>query len=165
MSPKEIQNAVAASRRFVVLRFPSALVAFLGGSWAKGTAREGSDLDLCVIDPTATDVFFEATHFEDWIVDVCAIPPAYAEHFFRNSARYRSAPIPNQLTDAIVILGDQELAEKIQREATEALSDGPIALSEKEILDLRWELTALMKHYCQPATGCQSLCLPLEMTC
>ena len=87
---------------------------------------------------------FEATAFEGWIVDVCSFPPELASNFFGSSAKYRSAPIQSQLLYAEQILGERALGEKIQRQAADALSAGPLPLTASESADLRWDLTILI---------------------
>ena len=95
-------------------------------------------------DPGLDDVYFEATLFEGWIVDICSFPPELASKFFGNSARYRSAPIQAQLLYAEQILGERALGERIQRQAADALSAGPLPLTAAESADLRWDLTMLL---------------------
>jgi hypothetical protein len=101
-------------------------------------------LDVVVIDPTMHDVLFQGVVFESWLIDVCALPPARVEPFFRDSAQHRSAPVPHQVVDAIIVRGDEATARMVQDLARQVLREGPVPLSDAERLELRWTLTALL---------------------
>lgn len=136
--------AIEAARRFSRVRFPGASLTMLCGSCARGRAHSDSDLDLIVLDAGLDEILCEGVVFESWIVEVCALPPRRVESFFRACAEYRTAPIPKQALDGIVVLGDAAAAEHLQAIAKEVLDRGPQALSENEALDLRWNLTCLL---------------------
>jgi predicted nucleotidyltransferase len=141
-----IQDAIDTSRHFVIDKFPHAIVAFLGGSWARGQAHIGSDLDICVVDAKLPKLFFEGLTFENWIIDLCAIPQERVPSFLFDAARYRSAPIPNQIIDALVIYGDPKIGADIKNQAMEVISRGPSPLTPTERTNLQWELTVLVEN-------------------
>lgn len=141
----DLLRATEAARRFSNARFPGASLTMLCGSWARGCAHPNSDLDLIVVDPGLDDeVLFEGVLFESWIIEVCALPPHRVESFFRGSAEYRNCPIPKQALDGILVIGDSAAAKELQAIAKQVLERGPQPLSEKEALDLRWNLTVLL---------------------
>lgn len=140
---RTIDEAKRVAERYAAAHFPKALAVLLGGSWARGEAHADSDLDIVILDETVDRVLFEGVQFEDWIVDVCALNPGHAQVFFDDSARYRDAPIPRQVVDAIVVAGDPSLVERIRELAVDALNRGPEPLSESERIDARFYLTLL----------------------
>jgi hypothetical protein len=115
----------------------------LSGSWAKGEAHSDSDLDIVIIDETIERVVFEATQYEDWIIDVCVLNPSHAKTFFENSAKYRSAPIPHQIADSVLVTGDTSLAERIRGLAIEALVQGPEPIPDGIRTEIQYSLTLL----------------------
>lgn len=143
-SVKDSRQAVDAARRFCEARFAGAALALLCGSWARGSAHVDSDLDLFVLDDGMKEILFEGVQFDDWIVEVCALSTLRMEAFFRSSALHRSAPIPKQVLDGILILGEQDTAAVVKGLAWTVLEEGPQPLSAKENLDLRWNLTCLL---------------------
>jgi hypothetical protein len=138
-------RATEVARRFVRARFPGASLAMLCGSWARGCAHADSDLDLIVVDAGLDgEVLFEGALFESWVVEVCVLPPERVASFFGSSAEHRSAPIPKQALDGIVVIGDEAAAEQLRAIAKQVLDKGPRPLNENEGLELRWSLTCLL---------------------
>lgn len=144
MSDKQRQQVVERARRFVAQRFPDASLVLLCGSWARGDAHEDSDLDLFIVDATVPDLLFEGLRFEEMIIEVCALAPQRVEPFFTGSAQHRSAPVPRQVLDGLVVHGEPRYAAQIKNCAQRILAAGPQALDEPELLELRWRLTALL---------------------
>lgn len=144
MSDKQRQQVVEIARRFVAARFPTAALVLLCGSWARGDAHEDSDLDLFIVDATVPDLLFEGLCFEEMCIEVCALAPQRVEPFFTRSAQHRSAPVPRQVLDGLVVHGERRYAAQLKNRAQQILSAGPQALDETELLDLRWRLTALL---------------------
>lgn len=144
MSDKPRQRVVEIARRFVAQHFPAASLGMLCGSWAHGNAHEDSDLDLFIVDATIPDLLFAGLSFEEMIIEVCALAPQRVESFFTNSAQYRSAPVPRQVLAGLVVHGELSYAAQIKNSAQRILAAGPQALTEAELLDLRWRLTALL---------------------
>lgn len=140
----DLRQAVEAARRFAEQRFPRASLVLLCGSWARGCAHEDSDLDVIVLDSEMDAILFEGVHFESWLVEVCALPPDRIDAFFRGSSQYRSAPVPRQALDGILVVGDRAAATQLKDLAREVLEQGPHPMDEKEALDLRWNLTCLL---------------------
>lgn len=141
----DLDAVIDTARRFSNASFPRASVVFLCGSWARGQAHADSDIDLVVVDTDGTDILFQGVVFEFWVIEVCAIPPVRIESFFNESKKWRSAPVVHQIVDAIVVTGDLDLARQIQEAAHRIVRDGPNALSEVEMLDVRWNLTVLLE--------------------
>lgn len=144
MSGKQLQQAIQSARRFVKQRFPNASLGLLCGSWARHNAHEDSDLDLFVVDSRLNDLLFEGLLFDAWLIEVCALSPERIDPFLAASAYHRSAPVPRQVLDGIVICGEPDYAEQIKERARRVLAEGPQALDDAEKLDLRWRLTALL---------------------
>lgn len=144
-------EAIAAARAFAVERYPAASLVFLGGSWAGGSAHADSDLDVVIVDETADSVSFEGTTFGGFVVEACVLPSAIAQSFFKGSAEHRSAAVPPQVVDGLLLVGDERLASDIRRSAEDALAAGPKPLSEGEIGELRYELSLLLDlHHAAP---------------
>lgn len=142
MSPKNA--AIAAAREFAVEKYPAASMIFLGGSWAAGSAHVESDLDVVIVDDTAASVSFEGTTYGGFVVEACVLPSTVAETFFNRSAERRSAPVPPQVANGLLVVGEERLASAIRRSAEDALAAGPNPLSEEEIGELRYELSLLL---------------------
>lgn len=145
MSREQLQlnNALEAARQFVHEHFPKASLVLLGGSWAVGQAHGDSDLDLVVIDESVERVFFEGVAFDGWIVEVCAISPNYVQTFFESSAKYRSAPVPGQVIDAVLVKGTPSIADTIRTLAKNVLACGPTPLTDAERSEVRYGITLL----------------------
>lgn len=144
MTQEHLGDAIDTVRRFCDASFPGASLVLLCGSWARGQARADSDLDVIVVDPGMSDILCQAVTFDSWLIEVCALPPARIEHFFGEGKQHRSAPVVNQVLDAIIVSGDKALARQIRETALRVLRDGPNPLSDVERLELRWGLTALL---------------------
>src|ERR1051326_3160093 len=152
-STKRLAAAIGAARRFSTTRFPGGSLTLLCGRWARGHAHSDSDLDLIVLDSGLDEILCEGVVFESWIVEVCALPPHRVEPFFRASAECRSAPIPKQALDGIVVIGDAAAAKHIQAIAKQVVERGPRTLSETEGLELRWNLTCLLTDLAHAAVS------------
>jgi hypothetical protein len=132
------------AKRFYDTRFPDASLVLLNGSWAKNSANEDSDIDLLIIDPNMSDVLFEGVFFDSFLIDFCALSYNDVEKLFNSSIRYRSAPIPHQVVDSILILGNNDQADGIRNIARTVIDKGPAELSDAELGDLRWQLSTLL---------------------
>jgi len=138
-----LRNALETARQFAYEHFPNASLVFLGGSWAVGQAHVDSDLDLVVIDESVEQVFFEGIAFGGWIIEVCAFSPHEVQTFFEGSAKYRSAPVPGQIVDALLVKGTSSLADSIRALAKRVLTDGPAPLTDAERSEVRYDITLL----------------------
>ncbi len=144
MGGKNLEQVLNIAHRFAQQRYPDARLALVCGSWARGCAHQDSDIDLFVIDSTVNDLLFEGLFFDSCLIEVCALPPQRVETFFASSARNRSAPVPHQVLNGIVVAGMLGYAEEVKAAARSVLAHGPDELNTVEKLDLRWQLTALL---------------------
>lgn len=99
---------------------------------------------MVIVDETADSVSFEGTTFGGFVVEACVLPSTIAQSFFKGSAEHCSAPVPPQVVDGLLVVGDERLASAIRRSAEDALAAGPKPLSEEEIGELRYELSLLL---------------------
>ena len=136
--------AVSAARRYCAAHYPDAELVLLCGSWARGTAHSDSDIDIVVLDPGVSELIFEGVTFESWLLEVCALSPEGVSGLFDAARRNRSAPVPHQVLDAVLVLGDEATAQRVKDKARRVLREGPEPLSEEERLELRWSLTTLL---------------------
>ncbi len=136
-------DALETARRFSEEQFPFASLVLLCGSWATGRAHPDSDLDLVVLDESVERVFFEGISYEGWIIEVCAIGLNYVREFFEESAKYRSAPVPIQVVDGIVVKGSSVIAERVRTLAREVTDCGPGLLSDADRSDTQYDITVL----------------------
>ena len=81
------------------------------------------------------------SYFESWLLDVCALTPERLTALVANAKKHACAPIPNQVVDGIVLLGNEAAAQRFRVAASRVLATGPRALSEEERLELRWALS------------------------
>jgi predicted nucleotidyltransferase len=111
MAKRDLEHAVDAVHRYSDACFPDASLVLLCGSWARCAAHDDSDLDVVVLDPGMTDVLFQSVTFESWLIEVCALSPARVADLFSAGRQHRSAPVPHQVVDAIVVRGDKVAAQ------------------------------------------------------
>lgn len=136
--------ALSAARRYCAEHYPDAKLVLLCGSWARGTAHDDSDIDIVVLNPGMSELVFEGATFESWLVEVCALSPERVSDLFDAAKGNRSAPVPHQVLDGVLVLGDEITAKRIKDMALRVISDGPKPLSQEEQLELRWSLTTLL---------------------
>ena len=127
--------AVDVVRQYCDSTYPGAILVLLCGSWARNQAHDDSDLDVLVLDPSMGDLLFEGVLFDSWLIEVCALSPERVESFFRSSAEHRSAPVPHQVVDGLMVRGDKAVAEEVKATALRVLNDGPEAPGAGEGLD------------------------------
>lgn len=99
---------------------------------------------MVIVDDTADSVSFEGTTFRGFVVEACVLPSTIAETFFNGSADHRSAPVPPQVVNGLLVVGDEHVASAIRQSADDALAAGPKPLSEEEVGELRYELSLLL---------------------
>ena len=139
-----LSEVTTIATRFVQHRCPNACLAFLGGSWARNCPHADSDLDIVAVDPDAREIVFEGVFFESFLVELCIVPAVRLKSFFGDSRLYRSAPVPRQVAEGIVLVGARGAAMEVKGLAVRVLEEGPTALSADENLDVRWNLTCLL---------------------
>ena len=161
MTTRTLETAIDAVGRYCDATYPGATLVLLCGSWVRGQAHDDSDIDVLVLDPNMADVLFEGVLFDSWLIEVCALSPAHVADFFRSSALSRSAPVPHQVVDGLLVRGDEAAEKKVKAAALDVLNDGPAPLSEAERMDARWRLTQLLRDLTHaappeiPALGAQ----------
>jgi len=132
---RTVDAAKCAALSYAASHFPNALAVLLSGSRARGGTHAESDLDVVIVD--------ETVEHEGCLVEACAINRGHVQAFFGASAAYRCAPAPYQVLDAILMLGDPALAERVGALPAAALARGPTPLTDAERLDARHDLTLL----------------------
>jgi predicted nucleotidyltransferase len=140
---EKTKHIAELARRFADATHPRAAAVFLGGSWARGTAHERSDIDVVIFDDTEEAVSFEGLQFEGVVVEVCSMPTRAAETLFAKSIKRRSPIIPDQVANGLLVKGEPAEADAMRALAAKFLADGPPALSESAREDLRFEITVL----------------------
>ncbi|MCB0105417.1 MAG: nucleotidyltransferase domain-containing protein [Caldilineaceae bacterium] len=144
MNNKTLEQAIDTTQRYVQQYYPTASLVLLCGSWARHYAHEDSDIDLFVVDEAVEELRFAGVLFDTWLIEVCALAPQRIEELFAAAAYNRSAPVPHQVVDGMVIRGKSNFVEQIQALARNTLAAGPLPLTDAEIIELRWTLTMLL---------------------
>lgn len=144
MSDKTLELVIETTRQFVQQYYPEASLVLLCGSWARHTAHSDSDVDLFILDPSMNDLHFEGRVFDSWLIEACVLSPQRVQELFSSSARSRTAPVPHQVVDGMLVLGSPRDAEQIKEMAQKTLLDGPQELDETEKSDAQWYLTVLL---------------------
>jgi len=70
--------------------------------------------------------------FEDWLLEVCALSPNSLPRLFDAARRHRSAPVPKQIVEGILVVGDETTAQRVKEDARRVLREGPKPLSAEE---------------------------------
>lgn len=153
MNDRPLVQIIEIVQRYVHQYYPDALLVLLCGSWAKQCAHQNSDIDLFIVDAKLEDLLFEGLIFDGRLIEVCALSPQRVAELFAASAHNRSAPVPHQVVDGMLILGLPAYAEEVKTLAQRTLNQGPSPLDEREMLDLRWSLTALLHDFAHVDTS------------
>lgn len=140
---RTLEQAKNVVLQYATVHFPNAQAVLLAGSWARGEAHKDSDIDVVIIDEGIDRVIFEGVQFDEWIIEACVLNPRHASTFFTDSAKYRSAPVPHQVVDGVLVHGDPVLTEHLRKQAMTAIDSGPEPIPDTDRSETAFFLTLL----------------------
>jgi hypothetical protein len=132
-------DPVEAARSFIAENYPWAVAAFLGGSAARGTTTETSDLDIIVIGAVASGR--ESTVHQGWPVELFRFTrDELLKAVGRDSAR-REPALATLIGEGVILASDTGAAEELQQWARGAVAAGPPPLHPAELAQRRYRIT------------------------
>ncbi len=145
MNQKSLHEAKDVVRRYCRSAYPEASLILLCGSWSRNTANEDSDIDILVLDPATVDYVFTCVQFESWLLEICVVSPENFDNYISHDTIRRDAAVSTMFTQGILIHGKEELAQDVKKKAQKIIDNGPASLHEEEIIELRKDLSVLLK--------------------
>ncbi|MFE6509262.1 nucleotidyltransferase domain-containing protein [Nocardioides sp. NPDC057767] len=135
-------DPVAAARDLVLARFPCAQQGWLGGSVVLGGATPMSDLDITVLDPTAT-AHRESLRHLGWPVELFVHTEASIRHFVTQNLAERKPTMARLVARGVPLLpGDGGAA--VRHYCDEVLRAGPAPLPTETLTGTRYALSDLV---------------------
>lgn len=135
-------DPVATAQDLVRERFPGAEQAWLGGSVVMGGATPMSDLDITVLDETAT-VHRESLRRLGWPVELFVHTEASIRHFVTRDLAERKPTMARLVARGVPLLpGDGGAA--VRRYCTDVLQTGPTPLPTEAMAGHRYALSDLV---------------------
>lgn len=161
--PLSRERAVAQAKMLVQQRFPDAHAAWLGGSFARGTATSTSDLDILVLLDGPPGPFRESLVDDGMPVELFVQTPESLLHF-REEDQQRRQPTTARLVGETILLVDRDGdAVRIADDCVREIAAGPKALSDKESQALRYALTDMREDLVGSTSSAEELVLAAQI--
>ncbi len=126
-------------------RFPTARVAFVGGSVLRGEGTPTSDLDLVVVKDPPDSVYRVTLRRHGWPVECFVHTPESLRLWARADIVERRRPVLARIcTEGAIVRDAGESATGMRTELGGLLGEGPVALSDEELDHLRYVVTDLV---------------------
>jgi len=138
-------SPLSAARAFVEEHYPDAVMAFLGGSAATGTATATSDLDVLILlrDDFGDVAFVETTTHQGWLVEAFVYGPVAAEHWIRRGREERRPVLDTLAASGLVLTGNAQARDWAEH-ARRVLAVGPGAPEPADVDRRRYGLSSLV---------------------
>ncbi len=136
-------DVVEVARSLVRKRFPTASVALLTGSAARGRINATSDLDIVVVVPGLPRAYREADRVQGRLVELFVNNPASLRDFVDTEIPTRRSPLLHMCAHSVLLLPTEE-GRTVQNWARELYDNGPPPLNEEERLNRRYLLSAAL---------------------
>jgi hypothetical protein len=140
-------QAIEAGQAFIDKYFPECLAAFLAGSVIRGKATSTSDLDIVIITNREGTPYRESFFEFGWPIEAFVNNSSSYRDFFFSNIKRRRPSLPMMCVEGIILRDADGLAQSIKAEAQMLLEHGPEPLSQREIIDLRYEITDLLDDF------------------
>jgi predicted nucleotidyltransferase len=137
-------------------RFPDAVGGVLAGSAARGEATASSDLDLVVLLPGPPAPMRRTERVDGRLVELFVHTEDSFHAFVERERVQRRSPLLHMVARGRIISDRDGLAARVQEAARALWSAGPAPLTDAEIEDRRYRLTALLDDLADeddPAAG------------
>lgn len=130
---------------FVAARYPSAVVAVLGGSAVSEAGTATSDLDIFVLlgEEWAETTFVETTTHEGWLVEAFVNGPVAVEEWLRKG-RAERRPVLDRIAAEGVALTENEATLHWMERARNVLAAGPGPADVGDVRRRRYALSGLL---------------------
>ncbi|MFI5623568.1 nucleotidyltransferase domain-containing protein [Nocardioides sp. NPDC051685] len=153
-------DPVAAAKDLVRERFPGAQQAWLGGSVVLGGATPMSDLDITVLDATAT-VNRESLRHLGWPVELFVHTEASIRHFVTQNLAERKPTMARLVARGVPLLsGDGGAA--VRRYCEDVLQAGPAPLPAETLDGARYALSDLVDDLQAAEPGPEGTAIAVE---
>ncbi|OIJ27683.1 hypothetical protein UG56_006695 [Nocardioides luteus] len=151
---------VAAATDLVRERFPGAQQAWLGGSVVLGGATPMSDLDITVLDATAT-AHRESLRHQGWPVELFVHTEASIRHFVTRNQVERKPTMARLVARGVALLsGDGGAA--VRHYCDEVLRAGPAPLPAEALVGARYALSDLVDDLQAAERGPEGTAIAVE---
>lgn len=134
MLPREILDA----------RFPDALGGLVAGSTARGEGTPSSDLDLIVLLPGRPAPMRSTEHLQGQLVEFFVHTEDSLVGFIDRERQLRRSPLLHMCAHGLIISDRDRRLARLQDFARDRWSAGPAPLTDDELDDRRYRLTALL---------------------
>lgn len=153
-------DPVAAAQDLVLARFPRAEQAWLGGSVVLGGATPMSDLDVTVLDPTAT-AHRESLRHLGWPVELFVHTEASIRHFVGRDLTDRKPTMARLVARGVPLLpGDG--GTEVRRYCDDVLQAGPTPLPAETLAGARYTLSDLVDDLQGTGAGPERTAIAVE---
>ncbi|QIW18326.1 nucleotidyltransferase domain-containing protein [Bacillus thuringiensis] len=136
-----------AARSIITSQFPNCDVALLGGSVVRGEATKTSDLDIVIVDQNLTSCYRESFYSNGWPVEVFVHNFETYKTFFKMDCDRGRPSLPQLVSEGIVLKGENEIVEKLKREANDLLNKGPAKWTEEMMKQNRYFITDTLDDF------------------
>jgi len=136
-------DPVSAALNNVNAVFPSAPVAFLGGSSTTRQRTVYSDLDIVIVESGQQMPCRQTTQAGDWLVEAFFHNDASLAHYWRLDVEARRPALIRMCADGRILRGEGGPADSIQQRARELLDSGPLPCTAEQLDYRRYILTDL----------------------
>lgn len=134
-------------------RYKGAETIFVAGSVVRGEASTYSDLDLVVVYPKVSAAYRESFFHLDWPVEAFIHDPETLRYFFEQVDRpIGRATLAEMISEGFEVPGPTKFSDEVKQLATRTLREGPPALSDEELQDLRYHISELIDDIREPRT-------------
>lgn len=133
---------ISVARRLVRERFPAAEQAWLGGSVVRGEATATSDLDITVLDRTAT-AHRNSLRYGGWPVELFVHSEASIRHFVAKDLKQRKPSMARLVAEGVPLLTGSG-GQGVRTHCEQVLADGPGPLSADVVDQYRYALSDLV---------------------
>ncbi|HFJ9468621.1 nucleotidyltransferase domain-containing protein [Bacillus paranthracis] len=140
-------KAMEAAKSIITSHFPNCDVALLGGSVARGEATKTSDLDIVIVDQSLTSCYRESFYSNGWPVEVFVHNFETYKTFFKMDCDRGRPSLPQLVAEGVVLKGEDEIVEKLKREANNLLNKGPAKWTEEMMKQKRYFITDTLDDF------------------
>jgi hypothetical protein len=134
-------EAEAIAGRVLAARYPDADVAFIAGSFVRGDATEGSDLDLVVLYPRLQRARRESFTFEGLPAEAFVHDPETLAWYLDADVKGGRPAMLTMVSEGRILGPRPEAARRLQDRARALLAVGPRPLDPAQLEQYRYHLT------------------------
>lgn len=139
-----INPASVSPREILDARFPDALGGLVAGSTARGDDTPSSDLDLIVLLPGRPAPMRRTEHLQGRLVEFFVHSEESFVSFIDRERQLRRSPLLHMCAHGLIISDHDQRLARLQDLARDRWSAGPAPLTDDELDDRRYRLTALL---------------------